>query len=896
MGLQPGNKLGPYEVVSPLGAGGMGEVYRARDTKLNRDVALKVLPEALAHDAERMARFKREAQLLASLNHPNIATIYGYEEANGVRALAMELVEGQSLGELIAGAGLKPAPTGDLLPLARQIAEALEYAHERGIIHRDLKPANVKVTPEGIVKVLDFGLAKALDLQTASSDLSNSPTMSPTLSIAATQAGVIIGTAAYMSPEQARGKTVDRRADIWAFGCVLFEMLSGRRPFEGDTVTDILASVVKSEPEWNALPADTPPRIRELIRRCLLKDPKQRLRDIGEARIAIEEVISGAGAGIETRPYDTGGATTGEHKSPLRRALPWVVAAVALILGLAGGWWLKNRQKPPVTNWSAEILGGPPFAMGPRISPDGHTLAFQATVDRLTQVAVMDTQSGDWAVLTKNRSRGLVTELNWSPDGSEIYFDRMYSVPKGIYTVSRLGGDERLVLKDAKGPEVLPDGSLLVTRLNSDRIFQLYHFWPDSDRLEALDALPYGEDLCPAVRVFHDGQEAVFFGKTSEQAAADPSPHLHVIDLASGKSRRLAPQISIAVPSTLPIFALAVSRDDQSVLLDQMEGNLHRIISIPRNGTGAVQTLLTLTLPPVFLDMGKNGDLYLDQVDRPYGVLRFPASGGTPELLAGSESSGKEAHYPVQLPGGRTLLGAMVAGRRKLLAVTEGGEQAPIVQTKEDAFFPVSRVGKDELAFLLGAPGHAVVALASLADAQIVRRLDQVPAGEVMGLAASPDGKTIYYVASGTVWAVPASGGPPRRVGAGDSIAADPNGRDLIVQFRDREGIRLMRVPVSGGTGTPIPMQGDLRMAGVELNPDAVGKDGRVLFTFTSPDSWYYGAAILDPHSGKVERIPLNFGGDVFAPGWLADGRVTSAGLPTRVMLWRFRSETPGHK
>jgi eukaryotic-like serine/threonine-protein kinase len=892
MGLQSGTKLGPYEVVSPLGAGGMGEVYRARDTKLNRDVALKVLPESLAHDAERMARFQREAQLLASLNHPNIATIHGLEESGSTRALVMELVEGQTLAEIVGAR--HGVPLQEALPMAKQIAEALEYAHEKGVIHRDLKPANVKITPEGTVKVLDFGLAKALDVDasTSSSNVSNSPT----LTAAATQAGVILGTAAYMSPEQAKGKSADRRADIWSFGCVLFEMLTGRRAFEGDSTTDTLAAVLRAEPDWDALPADTPAGIRRLLRRCLAKDIKQRLQAIGEARIAIEDTISGTAA-VDGSSVAVKSGDVGVRRAVPRRVLPWAIAVVVLIgLAALAGWWVRGKRTTQPPNWSGQMLGGPVFAMGPRISPDGHTLAFQATVDRLTQVAVMDTQSGDWTVLTKNRSRGLVTELNWSPDGSEIYFDRMYSVPKGIYTVSRLGGDERLVLKDAKGPEVLPDGSLLVTRLNSERIFQLYHFWPDSDRLEALDALPYGEDLCPAVRVFHDGKEAVFLGKTSEQAAADPSPHLHAIDLASGKSRRLAPQISIAVPSTLPIFALAVSSDDQSVLVDQMEGNLHRIISIPRKGTGAVQTLLTLTLPPVFLDMGKNGDLYLDQVDRPYGVLRFPASGGTPELLAGSESSGKEAHYPVQLPDGRTLLGSMVAGRRKLLAVAEGGEQAPIVQTKEDTFFPASGVGKDELAFLLGAPGHVVVALASLADGQIVRRLDQVPAGEVMGLAASPDGKTIYYVASGTVWAVPASGGPPRRVGAGDSVAADPNGRDLIVQFRDREGIRLMRVPVSGGTGTPIPMQGDLRMAGVELNPDAVGKDGRVLFTFTSPDSWYYGAAILDPHSGKVERVPLNFGGDVFAPGWLADGRVTSAGLPTRVMLWRFRSETPGHK
>jgi eukaryotic-like serine/threonine-protein kinase len=325
MALQQGTRLGAYEIISPLGAGCMGEVYRARDTKLQRDVALKILPETMARDAQRMARFEREAQVLASLNHPNIAAIYGLEESNGVRALVMELVEGQTLGECISAApGFSPASAGlktgsttgerrsgigegwalprergalpyeDALPIARQIAEALEYAHERGVIHRDLKPANVKITPEGTVKVLDFGLAKVLETQdsTATMDMANSPT----LSAMATQAGMILGTAAYMSPEQAKGQRVDRRADIWAFGCVLYEMLTGRKPFEGETISDVLAPVIKSEPDWDAIPYTTARSIQRLVRRCLQKDQRQRLQAIGEARITIEETIAGTDA------------------------------------------------------------------------------------------------------------------------------------------------------------------------------------------------------------------------------------------------------------------------------------------------------------------------------------------------------------------------------------------------------------------------------------------------------------------------------------------------------------------------------------------------------------------------------------------------------------------------
>jgi len=292
MTLAAGTKLGPYGILAPLGAGGMGEVYRARDGRLGREVAIKVLPAAVANDAERMARFQREAQMLASLNHPNIASIYGLEDSGGVRALVMELVEGPTLAERIAtrargdsaGAGLAPParaqqeaplPLNEALGIAKQIAEALEAAHERGIIHRDLKPANVKVTEGGTVKVLDFGLAKAFNPQDSAANLNQ--TNSPTLGIAATRAGVILGTAAYMSPEQARGKPVDKRTDIWSFGCVLYEALTGRQAFAAETVSDTIAAILGRDPDWQALPAETPANIRVLLRRCLQKGFTRRL-------------------------------------------------------------------------------------------------------------------------------------------------------------------------------------------------------------------------------------------------------------------------------------------------------------------------------------------------------------------------------------------------------------------------------------------------------------------------------------------------------------------------------------------------------------------------------------------------------------------------------------------
>ena len=296
MALAPGTRLGPYEVLAPIGAGGMGEVYRATDTKLKRQVALKILPTLLAADAERLARFQREAEVLASLNHPNIAAIYGLEDADGTKALVMELVEGPTLADRIARGVV---PVDEALPIATQIAEALEAAHEQGIIHRDLKPANIKVRSNGTVKVLDFGLAKAMDPPgMVSPGVSQAPTITTP---AMTQAGIILGTAAYMSPEQACGKPVDKRADIWAFGCVLYEMLTGRRAFGGETVTETLAAILERPVDWTTLPAATPAGVRTVLRHAFEKDPKRRLHDIADARIQLDDrslappLVSGAG-------------------------------------------------------------------------------------------------------------------------------------------------------------------------------------------------------------------------------------------------------------------------------------------------------------------------------------------------------------------------------------------------------------------------------------------------------------------------------------------------------------------------------------------------------------------------------------------------------------------------
>ncbi|HSC29918.1 MAG TPA: serine/threonine-protein kinase, partial [Vicinamibacterales bacterium] len=330
-----GKTLGPYKVVAKLGEGGMGEVYRARDTRLNRDVAIKTLPEMFAQDPERLARFEREAQVLASLNHPHIAALYGIEDSGAVRGLVMELVEGQTLADVIGAASRQARPSHGLpleeaLRIARQIAEALAAAHEHGLVHRDLKPANVKLRPDGAVKVLDFGLAKPLGSDNPAGDLSNSPT----LPAGDTRAGMILGTAAYMSPEQARGRPVDRRTDVWAFGCVLYEMLTGRRAFEGDEVTDVLARIIEREPDMNALPPSTPVAIRRLLRRCLEKDRGRRLADLGSACIEIDDALAGpdANEGPATTPRAPAG--------PWLRVIPVTLAVAAI--GFTAGWMLRR--------------------------------------------------------------------------------------------------------------------------------------------------------------------------------------------------------------------------------------------------------------------------------------------------------------------------------------------------------------------------------------------------------------------------------------------------------------------------------------------------------------------------------------------------------------------------
>jgi serine/threonine-protein kinase len=503
-----GKTLNHYEITGQLGKGGMGEVYKAKDGKLGREVAIKVLPEEFARDTDRVARFQREAKLLASLNHPNIAAIHGLEESGGTHFLVLELVDGSTLADRMKAGRI---PAEECLKIARQIAEALEAAHDKGVIHRDLKPANIKITSDGKVKVLDFGLAKAFAGDQDGAILSNSPT----LSVAATQQGVILGTAAYMSPEQAKGKTVDKRADIWAFGCVLFEMLTGQAAFQGEDVSEVLASVIKGDANLNLLPADVHPKVREIVFRCLQKDLKKRIRDIADVQFELEQ------AEMPPAVAESVGAEEPQSRRP--QSLAWIAAAMALAAIIAGAavWFLKPVRPPEpghvirlvhdlpenqqfwqlnerniavspdgtqivyaantglylrsVDKWDANLIAGTEGnPEKPFFSPDGKWVGYwSASENRLIKI---ETGGGAPLTLTDEASTG---SYSWSADGTIVY-----GTSGSIMRISENGGTpEPVFVKQGQymiHPQILPDGESVLYSDIAGQPYKIMLYSPQS--------------------------------------------------------------------------------------------------------------------------------------------------------------------------------------------------------------------------------------------------------------------------------------------------------------------------------------------------------------------------------------------------------------------------------
>jgi serine/threonine protein kinase/Tol biopolymer transport system component len=875
MALASGARIGPYHVDAPLGSGGMGEVYRATDTNLGRQVAIKVLPASLADDPDRLARFDREARTLAALNHPNIAAIYGIERTGSASALIMELVEGPTLADRIAHGVI---PIDEALEIARQIAEALEAAHEQGIVHRDLKPANIKVRPDRTVKVLDFGLAKAIDPAVAisSAGVSRSPTIT---SPVVTGAGAVLGTAAYMSPEQARGQAVDGRADIWALGAVMFEMLSGRRPFAGGTVVDTLAAILDREPEWGALPT-VPAPVAQLLRRCLRKRAHERLRHVADVRIHIEDAIAGLRSHEDESPATSRTPTTSPR---------WAVAAIATAaLGagvIAGFLWRAAAPSPaasPTLDAMTRLTSDAGLSTEPSLTPDGRLLAYASNRGAGNlDIYVQQTDGGSAIRLTDDPADDRQPDV--SPDGTLVAFhsDR---VPRGIYLAPALGGAARLIAADGFGPQFSPDGrsvafwtgNWLASRgLNQPQRTLVVPALGGTPAAIATNIASAGHPVWAP-----DGRSLLVFGREAiSGAATDPDWWWVPIDggaaTRTGAFRRFAESgISVNVVRTMPypqswtgagVFFSADSGngDTRSVWLVGLDPASGRVIE-----------------PPVRLTNGSTSDSSLDVS-----------------------------------PSGRTALSAQTVTRNTFalpLDDATGRPTGPLRRVRQDNA-PSGRVSVAENGLLLAVPlieaassGIWVRDVTTGHERQIVATR-RTPLNPVI----SADGQWIAYTVTardlggddgpGDGFVVPTSGGVPRRVCELCQIAGwTRDNRQVIIGERDLPA--LVRVDIASGAHLPLvigtkqapnrPMFGPAGgwvvfnvageayvapvhsdrptvqsewMKAYEGSPSATAEraaglspDGRLLYVLLERDSFRCLYAIrLDPKTGRPQGMPF---------------------------------------
>jgi len=559
MDMAPDRMLGHYRLVEKIGQGGMGIVWRAVDTTLDREVAIKVLPDVFAGDPARLARFDREAKLLASLNHPGIATIHGFHHVEGVRFLAMELVPGIDLSRRLSEG---PIPIDEALGIALKVAEALEAAHESGVVHRDLKPANVQITPDGKIKILDFGLAKALEPDPAGGGAAS---MSPTLTTpAATRAGVILGTAAYMSPEQAKGKPVDRRADIWAFGCLLYEMLTDRRAFEGETVSETLAAVLKDEPRWGALPTTTPEPLRRLLVRCLEKDPRRRLRDVGDARLELEEAEAGdSEAPAAARPAS---------RKRWSATIAWSVASAAVLV--AAGALVRSYPRTPASRPAMRFSVVTNFAgveAGPSLSPDGRWVAFVSNRDGQWDIYIGLVTGGSLIRITSDPN--IETRPRWSPDGTHLLFARLNDLGlNDLWVVPALGGAARRIVLNGLNPTWSPDGRSIA--YSSGGTIWVCEASGANPRAVTRPEPPLAHHH-PAFS--HDGRSLAFVRRRD-----GPYSELAVADVGAGTMKTLTNDHALALS---PVW----SPDDRFIYFTSSRGGTLNIWKIPAASGDAEQ-------------------------------------------------------------------------------------------------------------------------------------------------------------------------------------------------------------------------------------------------------------------------------------------------------------------
>ncbi|HQR47489.1 MAG TPA: hypothetical protein PK598_15930, partial [Thermoanaerobaculia bacterium] len=548
--------------------------------------------------------------------------------------------------------------------------------------------------------------------------------------------------------------------------------------------------------------------------------------------------------------------------------------------GAGAGWWFRGKTvESAPRDWQGELLlGGATAVFSPRVSPDGQTVAFVTLQDGVSQVALLRPSSGDWTVLTRQRGLGSVYKLGWSGDGSKIFFDRVTDVPHGVYSIPAIGGEERLVLPDAQGPEALPDGSLLVVRCDSDRNFQPHRLWPESGKLEPVGLRIAAESVGLHLHAFADGREVLFWGRLASERE-ERIRRAWVLEVETGKVRPFAPALALSAP-------LAVASDGTSVLGTLVSGDLFRISQVSRDGTSG-KVLLTLSSRPRFLSAASDGALFVDTKEYPADFLKFSPAGGLPERLA---SAGSIVMCPVELADGRLVVPGSAAGRRRLLVASAGGSLKRLVDTGEQVGPPVAPVAGGVVFLLGGVDAKPLLALASVEDGRILRRFEATSGVAPQTLAPSTDGRTLYYADAGDVYMLDTSSGAVRKLRPGHGVAVDARRGELVVQVNGREGNQLLAVPLAGGPERTIPFQGPLRLAPAPVAPGAVGPDGRIAVTVATKDAWFWGTGLLDPATGAVERIPVSFEGDVQFPTFARDGSLRAVGVATRSALWRFRA------
>jgi Tol biopolymer transport system component len=856
MPLSVGDKLGHYEVISLLGNGGMGEVYRARDTTLKRDVALKVLPATFLRDPDRMARFQREAQVLASLDHPNIGPIYGIADSEDSRGLVLALIEGPTLADRIAAG---PLPQAEAIAIAKQIIEALEYAHDRGVIHRDLKPANVKTTPEGVVKVLDFGLAKVLEDEPPAASLANSPT----LTVGHTRAGVILGTAAYMSPEQAVGRPVDRRSDIFSFGAVLFEMLTGKRAFEGETTPDVLEAVVKNDPDWSKLPVSTPASIQQILRRCLDKDRKQRLQAIGEARIVLANPM------VE-------GATP--VAVPLRSRLRmggWIVAAV-LASALAIALWAPRQAIPPATAVLRYTIPPPEntSVSSFSISADGRSLAVAARSGDKLSLWVRDLDSLQYRVLAGTEGADFPF---WSPDGRSIGF----FAGQGIKRVAASGGPVQTVLNRGnpfggswnragqilhQGPPVGGIASVPVSGGSETTLVSGKSplFWPDW--------LPDGRRFVYSSTIGPDEQRGVYLGSLGSKDG------MRLLPDASRAAYRLAGPGSrdgyLLFVREGALMAQPVNPEtlrptgDPLAIAEQLVSGLNgaHAFSMSGNGTLVYQAGEDATSDRRLTWFDRTGT-DLGSAGKPGAIVDFSLSPeGTRVVVSRKGSQGTDLwiedlergtesrftsnpsfnHQPVWAPdGARIVFSSTRSGRTDLYQkLTNGASQEELFYQDGGAKFGTDWSPDGKFILFMNNRGVYAVPLEDrkpLAVVQTGQHAQLSPDGRWLAYASRESGSLEVYVqpfhmgssAPSGKWTISTAGGSnPRWRGDGKELfylAAD--GKIMAVQVQSASGSKFAWGPPQPLFDVP-PIASQLRFESFRY---AVTADGKRFLVLTDP-------------------------------------------------------------